>query len=194
MSQCATCRYHDPRLLYDHTVPCQFASRPEGDACVASGEPAYRPIPPVELCRECTHAHFSTHPSSTPWFRYPWCGHQANTPDGDCAGFAPRPPHQAPPCPICGETLALLGNELRCPQGHAFRLRAGRNACPHCGRIYRTFSAPHARHSSIRWRYHYCSGCGWHERETVEAPHMAFQGRGHGGQRYSPCTGRLLAK
>ncbi len=96
------------------------------------------------------------------------------------------------PCPECGQALFFRDGCAVCAGGHSWKLRRGRQHCPHCGETYSTFGIPMPGHELIyRNVYQLCS-CGW-IRLQVRYVGPA-EGRGYRGQRWSPRTGRLLVR
>ncbi len=107
------------------------------------------------------------------------------------AATSTRPVHSVS-CPECGQVLEYRDGCAVCAGGHSWKLRRGRQHCPHCGERYSTFGIPMpGRELIYRNVYQLCS-CGW-SRLQVRYVGPA-EGRGYRGQRWSPRTGRLLSR
>lgn len=108
-----------------------------------------------------------------------------------------RPAPRPVPGPECATTLRLCGHDAvcECPEHHTYRVRrSARRSCPQCHERLQTFGVPDPGWDLMyRLVYHLCA-CGYVKREgRLIGPNPNGPGR-YGGQRWSPRTGRLLAR
>lgn len=111
----------------------------------------------------------------------------------------PEPPARPAPRPVpgpeCATPLQLCGRDAQCacPEHHTYRVRrSARRRCPVCGEQLVTFGLTDPTWIINRLIYFLCP-CGHVTRDSRELVNPNGPGR-YGGQRWSPRTGRLLAR
>jgi hypothetical protein len=182
--RCESCLWYHPKVINGREIPCTFHIRPPEGECER-----FRPLPPVHLCRQCQHSRWGCAD------RPPSCRRtKPGFDNGSCPSFEPRTPVEPLPCPTCGEALEVVDGEAKCPQGHTWKLRrSSKGICPRCGERYGTFGFRTDRHNRRVFRLCHDPGCRWHSHvDAYVGPPLGRQK--HGGQRYSPVTGRALAR
>jgi hypothetical protein len=98
--------------------------------------------------------------------------------------------------PECETRLRLVGRDAQCecPEHHTYRVRLSRRFCPQCHERLQTFGVPDPGWPLMYRRVYFLCACGYvkHEGRLI-GPNPNGPGR-YGGQRWSPRTGRLLAR
>lgn len=183
MPPCQNCRYHRPETINGHTFPCTLQVRALEERC-----PYFIPMPPLELCQKCGFARFQRPGEPPLCFAY-----AHNYSATSCPHFKQRQPFPALPCPECGRPLSVEEGEACCSAGHRWKLRQSQAVCPRCGRHYYTFGIDEG-HQRIVFKVCPAPGCRWNSKTYRRRPDAAPEARGYGGQRWSPQTGRVLAK
>ncbi len=178
-----------PRHCYWHAeepASCGFFAR--GEPYVAAPARAGQPA-----CYSCEFVRFNLPETARCLARFPLGKGQARE---DCELYLPRRWGHLD-CPGCHTSLSVVSSELiACETGHSFYLSRGHKiVCTGCGAelqpyVYRCEEG--AVDSWYKVTIHYCLCCGWGNFQTRYAGPSGARGRGFGGQRWSPRTGRRL--
>lgn len=96
--------------------------------------------------------------------------------------------------PECATPLRLFGHDAccACTERHTYRVRRSRRKCPVCGAQMVTFGLTDPTWIIRRLVYFLCP-CGHVEKDSRLLVNPNGPGR-YGGQRWSPRTGKLLAR